>query len=155
MPECWRPNWKNGMRTILRILKPLLLLLAAVILAGCAGPTATADAAPEYVVTRKTPFYRLGPQQAGPPDQRLAKNSRLLRLRREFGYSFMMLPSGETGYVANEDTQPAPPGQPAWQWPAPQLVAPPPDIALPAMIEEPLPEPDMQAPPEDAPALPL
>jgi hypothetical protein len=144
------------MRTTLRILNPLCLLLAAVILAGCAGPTASADAAPEYVVTRKTAFYKLGPQQAGPPDQRLARNSRLLRLRREFGYSFVMLPTGETGYVANEDTQPAPPGQPAWQWPSPELVAPPPsELALPAMVEPALPEPDMGATPEDAPALPL
>ena len=96
------------MRTIWRTFSLLVLAAAA----GCAGPTLTADTAPEYRVTHaQTKFYRLGPQQAGPPDAFLAIDDHVRLLRRELGYSLALLDNGETGYIANEDLEPAARGQ--------------------------------------------
>ncbi len=139
------------MREIWRIFEALVALA---LLAGCAGQTFSPDAAPEFLVTRaQAPFYRLGPQQAGPPDARLAVDDRVRMLRREFGYSFMQIFTGETGYMANEDIRPAPLA----------LAAPEETESLPRKVsvgerdlppvEEPLPKPDMGAQPADAPAL--
>ncbi len=130
------------MRTISRGIERLLTT-AAVLLEGCAGPTFTPDTAPEYVVLHaQTPLYRLGPQQAGAPDEWLKKDDRVRLVRREFGYSFALLPGGETGYVANDDIAPAPP-----------LPREPPAPPSREIREEaaPPPRPDFEAMPSDAP----
>jgi len=137
------------MRTIWRALSSLVLAFFA----GCAGPTFTADTAPEYLVTRaQAPFYRLGPQQAGPPDEFLVLDDRVRLLRREFGYSLALLTTGETGYVANEDLKPAPaaPKQPAFI-PAPKSTRRTDSSPSLPPVEAPLPRPDLDAAPADAP----
>jgi hypothetical protein len=83
-------------------------------LAGCATQTFAPNAAPEYLVTRNdSPFYELGPNQFAPPEERLDAGERVRMLRREFGYSRVLLPSGMAGYMANDDLAPAPSGLPA------------------------------------------
>lgn len=129
-------------------------LAAALLLAACAGPTLAPDQAPEYLVTRAdTAFYRYGPQQAGPPEARLQQGDRVRRLRDELGFSLVQLPNdGPTGYVANDALAPAPPlaTPPAV---APQNLFPPPArVSEPPPVEPPLPKPDFNAPPADAPA---
>jgi hypothetical protein len=127
-------------------------LLLALTLAACAGPTFTPDQAPAFVVRRQdAPFYRYGPQQAQPPEARLDKGERVLRLRAELGFSLVQLQSGPTGYVANEDLAPAPP------LPAPTPVAaekfsPEPEAISAPPVEPQLPKPDLAATPSDAPA---
>jgi hypothetical protein len=135
------------MRTIWRTLS--VLALAA--MAGCAGPTFTADTAPEYrVIHAQTKFYRLGPQQAGPPDALLALDERVRLLRGELGYSLALLGNGETGYIANEDLEPSPATQKPAFVPAPE----PQHESAPTLppVEPPLPKPDLDITPADAPA---
>lgn len=129
------------------------LLALALGCSGCASETFTPDTAPEFRVIRdQAPLYRLGPQQAAPPEERLAKGDHLRLLRREFGYSFALLDDGQTGYIGNEDIEPAPPS-PAPPPPEPERHSPrSPEVDLPP-VEPPLPSPDLNAPPEDAPAL--
>lgn len=130
----------------------LPLLLAALTLAACAGPTFTPDLAPAFVVSRQgAPFYRYGPQQSEPPEARLDKGERVLRLRAELGFSLVQLASGPAGYVANEDLAPAPP------LPAPPAVpiekfSPEPVTMSAPPVEPSLPKPDLDATPADAPA---
>lgn len=81
--------------------------VCVVALAGCASETFTPDAAPEYLVTRNdSPLYELGPNQFAPPDERLNAGDRVWMLRREFGYSRVLLASGMAGYMANDDIAP-------------------------------------------------
>ena len=129
-----------------RIELPGLLALALILL-GCAGETFAPDAAPEYLVIHDlTPLYHYGPQQGGAPEAHLRKDERLRMLRREFGYSFMQMNDGQTGYVANEELEPAPPlPKPPVQTSDDRESA-----SLPP-IEPPLPKPDLEAPPADAP----
>jgi hypothetical protein len=127
-------------------------LLAVLMLAACAGPTFTPDQAPAFIVQRQgAPFYRYGPQQAEPPEARLDKGERVLRLRAELGFSLVQLASGPAGYVANEDLAPAPP------LPAPPAVpaekfSPEPEAVSAPPVEPTLPKPDLAATPADAPA---
>lgn len=123
------------------------ILVLAAALAGCASETFAPDTAAEFAVTRpRTPFYRLGPAQMGPPDAWLAEGDRVRLLRREFGYSFARLPDGQMGYVANKNLAPAPEEEVV------DLIPPPPASGRPLpVVEEPLPRPDLDASPEDAP----
>ncbi len=119
------------------------------LLIGCAGPTFSPDMAPEFIVIRETPLYRAGPQQFGPPDASLHEGERVLLLRHEFGFSYVKADESQTGYVANESLKPAPPS-------VVRATAPPParPAAAPAIETEdaPLPKPDLEAAPADAPA---
>jgi hypothetical protein len=92
-----------------------MVALVFLCLAGCAEETYPPDIAPEYVATHGgAAFYKLGPLQTAPPDERLDADERVRMLRREMGYSLVLLPDGQTGYVANEDLAPAPPAPPLW-----------------------------------------
>jgi hypothetical protein len=122
------------------------LIGAALALAGCAGPTFAPDAAPEYLVLHdQTPFYHLGPAQASAPDAYLAANDRVRLVRKEFGYSFALLPGGETGYVANEDLTPAPAEVAPVEEPESS------SRSTTSKKSAPLPRPDLEAMPDDAP----
>lgn len=93
-----------------------MVALAFLCLAGCAEETYSPDIAPEYVATHGgAAFYKLGPLQTAPPDERLEADEHVHMLRREMGYSLVLLPDGQTGYVANEDLAPAPPEPPLWK----------------------------------------
>ena len=63
-----------------------------------------------YVVsTPQTPMFRYGPAQSFGADFNLQQGQRVVMLRKEYGYSRVMTESGQTGYVATEDSVPAPP----------------------------------------------
>ncbi len=101
------------MPRLARCLLPSFGLVSALFLAGCAGSkelTIPEDFRGDMVVvTEYSPFYRLGPQQAGGPDLSLRVGERVMLLRKEFGYSRVKLDDKRVGYMANEDIQPAPP----------------------------------------------
>jgi hypothetical protein len=85
---------------------------AVLLSAGC--ETAPVEPAPEFIgdrviVNDYAEFFRLGPQQSGGADLTLRAGDRVMLRRKEFGYSRVQLEDGETGYMANEDLQEAPP----------------------------------------------
>jgi hypothetical protein len=94
-----------------RLFAWLYAAFAACGLAGCAAPqTYTPAEAPEMVVVKDfAPFYSIGPQQMQGPDVSLRLEERLKLLRREFGYSYVQLDDGRTGFIPNENIAPAPP----------------------------------------------
>lgn len=115
--------------------------------AGCATETFGPEDAPEYLVTRNdSPVYELGPNQFAPPEERLGAGERVRMLRKEFGYSRVLLPSGMAGYMANDDIAPAP-SQPLRE--TPDRVSP---VAgeLPVVDDAPLPDFDVAPPDEPA-----
>jgi len=80
---------------------------------GCATQTYAPEEAPEYSVIRDfASFYKLGPMQGRGPDSTLRVGDRVKLIRKEMGYSFILLEDSRTGYVANEDIVPAPPRPP-------------------------------------------
>ncbi|MEI8294634.1 MAG: hypothetical protein WCG66_11755 [bacterium] len=84
-------------------------ILLVVFFAGCASQKFDAANAPEYEVqTDYAPFYTLGPGQERGPDLSLQRGDRVRVLRREFGFSFVSIRDGRSGYVANEEIAPAP-----------------------------------------------
>ena len=89
-----------------------LLLVAAVLFAGCAtdGPMPTTD---KFLVSAKAAqFYKYGPAQAFGPDFNLPQGQKVTMLQRQFGFSRIMLEDGTSGYVATEELKPAPPEPP-------------------------------------------
>src|SRR5271170_4672134 len=93
-----------------------VMLCAAMALflnAGCASsnsasaPGAAGQA--HYIVTADiTSFYKEGPAQPGGPDLRLKKDQVVAMVEKHYGYSKVIDPDGETGYVPTEDIAPAP-----------------------------------------------
>jgi hypothetical protein len=62
-----------------------------------------------YVVKADfTPLYRTGPQQPNGPDQSLPKDTLVVLLTKNFGYSRVQIENGLNGYVATEDLALAP-----------------------------------------------
>jgi hypothetical protein len=61
------------------------------------------------VIRDFAPFYRTGPIQARGPDASLRVGDRVKVLRREMGYSYVMLEDERSGFVATEYLAPAPP----------------------------------------------
>lgn len=94
--------------------KFIFALAAALGLAGCATQSFEPGEEPELeVVADFAKFYRTGPGQERGPDATLRTGERFKMLRREMGYSFVLLEDGRTGYVANEEMAPASPEPPA------------------------------------------
>ena len=56
-----------------------------------------------------TPFYKYGPAQAFGADENLNAGTHLTMLKRDFGYSRVMMDNGVSGFVPTEDVKPAPP----------------------------------------------
>ncbi len=90
---------------------------------GCATDSAP-HASQVVISTPSAAFYKNGPaqnfdfaqpsfansiteQQLG-PDFRLPKGTHLTMVKREYGFSRVMMDNGVAGYVANEELQPAP-----------------------------------------------
>jgi hypothetical protein len=98
----------------MRILPTATAALAMALLAtGCATQSYAPEEAPELSIIRDyAGFYRLGPIQARGPDVSLRTGERVKLMRKEMGYSLVMLEDQRTGYVANEYLAPAPPRPP-------------------------------------------
>jgi len=96
--------------TCLQARVSLLSLIVALGLGGCASESFSPEAAPEYVIVAEfAAFYRLGPQQPRGPDQSLRQGTRVKLLRREMGFSCVHMEDLQSGYVANESMEVAPP----------------------------------------------
>lgn len=90
-----------------------VLFLCSVCVVGCATQTFDPANAPEFLVQSDyTPFYSLGPGQERGPDASLQRGERVKMLRREFGFSYVEIPDGRAGYIANEEILPAPKREP-------------------------------------------
>jgi hypothetical protein len=132
-----------------------VLLAATALLAGCVGPQTQLPGAGRCVVKKKTPFYKHGPAQAIGPDFSLDPNVNLTVIRRETGYSQVMLDNGQSGYVATEALAPVEVKPLADATPAPAKKSKPSvtrrreyDFMPPQLTEPPmpLPEPEPQQP---------
>jgi hypothetical protein len=85
------------------------VLLATLALAGCAsGPQIPPGTICE-VTAASAQFYKYGPAQSFGPDEGLPRGTRVKLLSREFGFSRVVIGSGLTGYVANDQLNPLPP----------------------------------------------
>ena len=90
-----------------------VLFLCSVCVVGCATQTFDPANAPEFLVQSDyTPFYSLGPGQERGPDASLQRGELVKMLRREFGFSYVEIPDGRVGYIANEEILPAPKREP-------------------------------------------
>src|SRR5471032_3196867 len=92
----------------------LAAVLFALIGAGCTSTNKTSQStsrdAKFFVVTSEAaPFFRHGPQPGRDPDLKLTKDTLVKVIRPSFGFSKVQLvASGEQGYVASEESKPAP-----------------------------------------------
>jgi hypothetical protein len=111
----------------MRKLRNALLVAAGLAVGACATQTFRPEKAPEYVVTRDpTPFYLSKPRQEGTPDAALSTKTRVKLLRKQDGYSLVLLKDSRKGYVANAFLRVAPfesPQQPSGS--SPETAAPP------------------------------
>jgi hypothetical protein len=73
---------------------------------GCVGPETAAPGAGRFTVKVKTPFYKYGPAQAIGPDFSLESGAQLTVIKRDTGYSQVMLDNGQSGYIATETLAP-------------------------------------------------
>lgn len=90
-----------------------VLFLCSVCVVGCATQTFDPANAPEFLVQSDyTPFHSLGPGQERGPDASLQRGELVKMLRREFGFSYVEIPDGRVGYIANEEILPAPKREP-------------------------------------------
>jgi len=93
----------------MRKLRNALLVAAGLAVGACATQTFRPEEAPEYVVTRDpTPFYLSKPRQEGTPDAALSTKTRVKLLRKQDGYSLVLLKDSRKGYVANAFLRVAP-----------------------------------------------
>jgi len=91
----------------------VVFFMTAACFVGCATQSFDPDKAPEFLVQSDyAPFYSLGPGQERGPDASLKRGERVKMLRREFGFSYVEINGGRTGYIANEEIAPAPPREP-------------------------------------------
>jgi len=95
----------------MRKLRKALLVATGVVFGACATQTFRPEEAPEYLVTRDpTPFYLNKPRQEGTPDAALSAQTRVKLLRKQTGYSLVLLEDSRKGYVANAYLTQAPSG---------------------------------------------
>src|ERR1700677_3535527 len=78
------------------------------------APQAGNDGPVRYIVKADTtPFFKFGPAQANGPDLRLKKDDLVTMVQRQYGYSRVLSPDGDAGYVPTDDIAPAPVQPPA------------------------------------------
>jgi hypothetical protein len=82
-------------------------LLCVILFGGCKGFETTKDIGFYAVSAKRTRVYRFGPGQMSAGDTTLTEGSRLVMLRREYGYSRVMTPDGQKGFVLTADIEPA------------------------------------------------
>ena len=117
-----------------------ILLLASIILAGCAGSEVFTEPR-ECMVRREAEFFCLGPAQPGPPEK-LPRGALLPILRKDSSFSFVKLGDGRTGYIESSDIVPAPPTAHAVPFDPPEITE----------VPEPAP-PDLREVPAELPPL--
>ena len=89
------------------------LFCAMICLVGCATEKFDPSQAPEFLVKEDYGlFYLIGPAQERGPDASLRHGERVKMLRREFGYSYVTIADGRSGYIANEALALAPAPKP-------------------------------------------
>ena len=76
--------------------------LALALVACASGPQIPPGSSCEVTASR-APFYKYGPAQSFGADDMLAAGTRLTLIQRSMGFSRVMLASGVTGYVSNDD----------------------------------------------------
>ena len=82
----------------MRKLRNALLVAIGVVFGACATQTFRPEEAPEYLVTRDpTPFYLNKPRQEGTPDAALSAQTRVKLLRKQTGYSLVLLEDSRKG----------------------------------------------------------
>ncbi len=90
-----------------------VLFCATICLVSCATEKFDPSQAPEFLVKEDYGlFYLVGPAQERGPDASLRHGERVKMLRREFGYSYVTIADGRSGYIANEALSPAPAPKP-------------------------------------------
>jgi hypothetical protein len=73
------------------------------------APQATNDTPVKYIVIAdSTSFFKYGPAQASGPDLNLKKNQIITMVEKHYGYSRVLSPDGDAGYVGTDDIAPAP-----------------------------------------------
>lgn len=90
-------------------LRLLAALASAAFLGGCAGGPAVPPGSSCEVTAARAPFYKYGPAQTFGADETLTAGTRVTLIQRSMGFSRVMLASGVTGYVSNDDISPAAP----------------------------------------------
>jgi hypothetical protein len=138
----------------MRKLRNALLVAAGLAVGACATQTFRPEEAPEYVVTRDpTPFYLSKPRQEGTPDAALSAKTRVKLLRKQAGYSLVLLEDSRTGYVANAYLTQAPSG--SAQRPFGSSETEPPRKRRAAAPTQPMETPATEAPGTSTPASPV
>jgi len=85
------------------------MALAVCGLTGCAATKLTAEPGSKWMINvSRSPIYRFGPAQSFGADFNLDKGTIVTMLKREYGYSHVMMEEGQSGFVATEDLIPAP-----------------------------------------------
>lgn len=87
----------------------LAALAGAALLGACAGGPAVPPGSSCEITSPRAPFYKYGPAQTFGADETLASGTRVTLIQRSMGFSRVMLASGVTGYVSNDDLSPAAP----------------------------------------------
>ena len=119
------------------------VLAVGLVVAGCSGgETFDRKSAPEYVTVKTTDFFVQGPMQPGRAVQ-LPPQEFVKLLRRDLGFSIILLGDGRSGWVDSRNLRPAPPSA--------RAVAEEEIYPERAFKISPLPEPDFKLPIEDVP----
>ncbi|RYD68632.1 MAG: hypothetical protein EOP84_29890 [Verrucomicrobiaceae bacterium] len=82
------------------------------LLSGCASNEPMPPSNKFLVSVKNAQFYKYGPAQAFGADFNLVQGQKVTMLKREYGYSRVMLEDGTSGYMATEELKPAPPEPP-------------------------------------------
>jgi hypothetical protein len=85
-----------------------ICLVAAVVGACANGPHVPPGTSCE-VTSPRAPFYKYGPAQTFGADDMLEHGTRVTLVQRSMGFSRVMLASGVTGYISNDDINPLAP----------------------------------------------
>ena len=73
------------------------------------APQTASDAPVHFIVIAdSTSFFKYGPAQASGPDLSLKKGQIVTMVEKHYGYSRVIDPDGDAGYVGTDDIAPAP-----------------------------------------------
>ena len=84
-------------------------MAVALAFAGCGTAPVIPPGTQCEVIGSHAPFYKYGPAQSFGADELLQTGTTVTLLERQFGFSRVMRPNGQTGYVSTEDIQPIAP----------------------------------------------